>query len=172
MKLVARPFPAHPWCTILPHSSIIFFAWYLAYQISQPRLFGPPERLYKACPLYLPDLIQPSCASSLPGHSSFEVISTITKDYFHTKPYTFFPNITTNTSIRKHVFIWGFRPRRPLYLRVCLSPFVNWFILSSNTRVLIALRPYQADASSTRKSLYRGAATVQRGPLMFLTRYH
>src|ERR1700733_2777691 len=114
----------------------------------QPRLLGPSERLYKASPLCLPDSIQLLCAISLPGHSSFEVVNTITKDYFHTKPIYFLPpDIAINTSIQKHVFLWGFRPRRPLFLRVCLSSFVNWFILSSNTYVLIALRPYQADAS-------------------------
>jgi hypothetical protein len=139
----------------------------------RPRLFRPSERLYKANPLYLPDSIQLLCASSLLGHSSFEAINSTTKDCFRTKPIYFLPpNITINTGIQKHVLLWGFRPCGPLFLRVRLSPFINWFILSSNTCVLIALWPYQADASLTQGSLYRGAATARRRPLVFLTRYH
>lgn len=132
-------------------------------------IFGSSERLYKASPFCLPDLIQPSCASSLPGRSSFEAINTITKDK---TIYSLPPNITINTGIQKHVFLRGFRPRRPLFLRVCLSSFVHWFILISKICKLIALRPYQAGASLTQGSHYRGAATARRGPLMSLTRYH
>lgn len=84
---------------------------------------------------------------------------------------TLSPNTTINTGIQTDVFLRDFRPCRPLFIRVCLSSFVSWSILGSKVRVLIALRPYQADASLTQGSLYRGAATVQRGPLMSLTRY-